>query len=243
MLTDIFTIVRKELKEFFMQRGSIRSGLTNIAIILVITGVLFPMQSGRQWITSPAGLISAAWFPLLLSMGLVADTFAGERERHTLETLLASRLSDQAILFGKMLAAILYGFVLGLIGMLLGALTVNLSIPGAGFYPLTNFVGALLFSLLGVTSIVGVGTLVSLHASSVRQAYQRLSLGFLVVWLPLILAPQFLPASSMAAIQRWLQSVNGAQVLQSVLLALFVVDVLLIRTALARFQRARLILD
>ena len=33
------------------------------------------------------------WFSLLLVINVVADSFAGERERHTLETLLASRLS------------------------------------------------------------------------------------------------------------------------------------------------------
>ena len=37
---------------------------------------------------------------------MIADGIPGERERHTLETLLASRLSDRSILLGKVMAAV-----------------------------------------------------------------------------------------------------------------------------------------
>ena len=42
----------------------------------------------------------------MMVSSLVADSFAGERERHTLETLLASRLPDRAILAGKLLVPV-----------------------------------------------------------------------------------------------------------------------------------------
>jgi ABC-2 type transport system permease protein len=243
MIYDIATITRKELKEIFVQRGSLRAGITNVLLVVGISGILFPLQFGREWITNPIGLVSVVWLPLFMSMGLVADAFAGERERHTLETLLASRLSDQAILFGKMLASILYGLGIGLGGLLVGALTINIIYPGAGFYPLSSFLGALLFSLLGMILVAGIGVLVSLHASTVRQAYQRMSLGFLVIWLPLILAPQFLPAASKAQIAGWLENVNGLQVSITAAVILLAIDLILVALANARFQRARLILD
>jgi ABC-type Na+ efflux pump permease subunit len=53
------------------------------------------------------------------------DTFAGERERHTLETLLASRLSDQAILIGKLAACTSYGWLLTIITIVVGVITIN----------------------------------------------------------------------------------------------------------------------
>lgn len=243
MLYDIVTITRKELKEIFVQRGSLRSGLSNVLIILAIIGILFPMQTGPEWVKSPIGLISVAWFPMFMSMGLVADAFAGERERHTLETLLASRLSDAAILFGKMLASVLYGLGIALAGMLLGALTVNLRTPGAGFYPFAYFAGALFFSLLGMVLVAGVGVLVSLHASNVRQAYQRMSIGFMLIWLPLILGPQFMPRAWRIELGLWLEQLNGGTVIAAVAAALLLIDLALIAITIARFQRSRLILD
>ena len=53
-------------------------------------GIVTPLQMGSLWLTSPLML---AYWPLLSSgmvSTLIADAFAGERERHTLETLLAT---------------------------------------------------------------------------------------------------------------------------------------------------------
>ena len=243
MLYDIFTITSKELKEIFVQRGSLRSGFSNLLIVIAIIGVLFPMQYGQDWVRSPVGLITTAWLPMFMSMGLIADAFAGERERNTLETLLSTRLSDQAILYGMMLAAIIYGSGITLVAMIVGAITVNLTFPGAGFYPLPMFLGAIGFSLLGMVLVSGIGVQVSLHASNVRQAYQRMSLGFMVLWLPLILGPQFLPDETMRGILNFLQRLNLTQAALIAAGALLVIDAVLIGLANARFQRSRLILD
>ncbi len=243
MFYDIITITRKELKEIFVQRGSLRAGITNVLIVVGIIGVLFPLQFGREWITHPVALVSGAWLPLFMSMGLVADAFAGERERHTLETLLASRLSDQAILFGKMLSAIVYGIGIGLAGMLLGAVTANLANPGAGFYPLGNFLGAMVFALLGIVLVSAIGVLVSLHASNVRQAYQRMSLGFMLIWLPLMLGPQFMPETWKMQLAQFLINLDLLQIAVIAGVALLVIDLIMIALARARFRRARLILD
>jgi ABC-2 type transport system permease protein len=243
MLYDISTITRKELKEIFVQRGSLRAGITNLLLIVAIGGILFPFQYGREWITSSIGLIMVAWLPLMMSMGLVADSFAGERERHTLETLLASRLSDQAILYGKMLAAVTYGLGIIVACMLLGALTVNLQFPGTGFYPLGNMLGALGFSLLVLLLVTGIGFQVSLHANNVRQAYQKMSLGFLLIWLPLMLAPQFMPEEWIRQIGVLVDNINGTQFVLFLAVALLIINAGLIALANARFQRAQLILD
>jgi len=243
MLYDILTIMRKDLKEIIVQRGSLRSGLANIAVILAITGILFPLQTGREWLTNPLGLISVVWLPLFMTMGLVADAFAGERERHTLETLLASRLSDQAVLFGKIAAAAVYGMAIALAGMMIGALTINLQSPGAGFYPAAIFLGALIFTLLGALLVTGLGVLVSLHAGTVRQAYQKMSLGFIILWLPLILGPMIFPERWLSQISLWLAQIDLKQAAVLAGAALAFLDAVLIGLAVKRFQRSRLILD
>lgn len=52
-------------------------------------GILVPAQSGSTWTTSPSTPFLIAWVTLGLVVSMTADSFAGERERHTLETLLA----------------------------------------------------------------------------------------------------------------------------------------------------------
>lgn len=243
MLYDILTVARKDMKEIFVQRGSLRSGLTYLMIIVIIGGVMFPLQLGREWLTNPLGLVMTSWLPVMMSMGLVADAFAGERERRTLETLLASRLSDQAILYGKMLAALAYGMAVVFTSLLLGALTVNLQYPGAGFYPPALFFGALGLNLLVLLLAVGIGVQVSMHSNNVRQAYQKMSVWFIVLWLPLIIGPQFMPDSWKQQIDVWLQSINVQQVVLFAAAALVVIDLGLVALANARFRRSRLILD
>jgi ABC-2 type transport system permease protein len=110
MINDITTIIWKEIKEIFLQRPNFRGGWAGLLVLLAVFGIFIPLQSGPAWVSSPANLAIWSWVPYLLVSGVVADSFAGERERHTLETLLASRLSDRAILFGKIGAALVYGW-------------------------------------------------------------------------------------------------------------------------------------
>jgi ABC-2 type transport system permease protein len=126
MITDIVTIMRKELKEMLFQRGQGRSSSIRMLIFIGVFGILLPMQNGIRSLTSPVGMVFWLWIPYMLISGVTADTFAGERERHTLETLLASRLSDRSILFGKLGAVIGYGWGMTLITILVNLLTVNL---------------------------------------------------------------------------------------------------------------------
>src|SRR5262245_25180006 len=108
MIDDVRTIVWKEWKEFFLQRGSSRRVMLASSLLpIVILGVVVPSRA-PNFVSNPLSLIAPALMPLLFIMALMADSFAGERERHTLETLLASRLSDQSILAGKITAGVLY---------------------------------------------------------------------------------------------------------------------------------------
>ena len=111
MLLDMWTIIRKDIKEVFSARGTgRRGGWMSILIFVGLLGILMPLQTGQQWLTNPVLPILWSWIPVFLVVSVVTDSFAGERERNTLETLLASRLSDRAILFGKIGAAVLYGW-------------------------------------------------------------------------------------------------------------------------------------
>ena len=108
MMTDIFTVAWKELREMLIQGDPRGRSKLSLLIVVAVFGVLIPLQNGPAWVDSPLSIIVWGWMPFLWVSGIVADSFAGERERHTLESLLATRLSDRAILFGKLLAAMLY---------------------------------------------------------------------------------------------------------------------------------------
>jgi len=248
MLKDIQTILWKEWKELLTGRG-VRGGWLNIVIMLGAFGIFLPYQFGPGLVTSPFSLAVWLWVPAFLVLQVIADSFAGERERHTLETLLASRLSDRAILLGKITAAMTYGCGLSIVSLVLGLVTINLAFGQAQLilYPLETSLGILAFTLLsgGLTATLGV--FISLRAATVRQAYQVMSIAIMVILFGGIYGIQGiakeLPPSIRDQVAGWFAQANLGQVilLGSVILA--AINAVLLAAALARFQRAKLILD
>ncbi len=244
MITDILTVAGKELREILTFGDARGRGKFSLLILIGVFGVFFPLQSGREWVSSPLSIMVWGWMPFLWVSGIVADLFAGERERHTLEALLATRLSDQSILFGKLLAALTYGFSLTWLVLLSSIVTINVvhGKNGLLFYPLETTIGALVFSIL-VSGLSGsIGVLVSLRAGSVRQAQQAMSAGMLILFLPFMLL-QFIPPSWLAAAGNMLENIQPVQVAVGLAAVLVVVEAILITIAKRLFQRSKLILD
>ncbi len=244
MIGDILTVMRKELREMFIQGDPRGRSKIGIIILVLIFGIVFPLQNGRSWVETPISIMVWGWMPFLWVSGIVADCFAGERERHTLEALLATRLSDRAILFGKILAAMLYGLILTWSIMLLALVTVNLT-AGRGellLYPLNLIGGALIFSILISSFSASLGVLVSLRAGSVRQAQQLMSAGMLFLFVPFMLL-QFLPRTFLASVVNMLQNADPVRVALMAALVLLMIDLVLILIGMRLFQRSRLILD
>ena len=245
MITDLLIMMWKEWKEMLLQHGGIRSGVLPMVIVpLGLLGVMLPWQMGRAWIESPLSLAVWAWMPLMLMASLIADSFAGERERHTLETLLASRLPDRAILFGKVCAVVTYGWGLTMLGVSMGLLTVNL-VHGRGellLYSWNFTIGILALSWLGAWLAAGAGVLVSLRAATVRHAQQVLMLAIMLLLFVPVYGVKLLPAEWRAQIAGTLAAGGAARLVLMIIVTLTVVDTSLIIAAMARFRRARLIL-
>jgi len=245
MIADIRTIVWKEWKELLFQRAHLRAGWLGIAMIVIVFGVFMPLQMGRAWVESPWVLFYWLWVPLFLVSSVVADSFAGERERHTLEALLSTRLPDRAILFGKLIAAIGYGWGITLVCLLVGIVTVNLRYRGDGlliYSPKVGF-GILALSLLSAGFIASAGVLISLRASSVRQAQQTMSISImLLIFIP-IFGSQALPLEWRKRLAEALMNAGATRIMFIVMAALIVLSIGLLAVAMARFKRARLIID
>lgn len=249
MIADILNVAQKELKEIVLARSTggfnRRGGPFSLLLLVGVFGIFLPYNSGPAWIDSPTTLFLWSWVPLFLVSSVTADSFAGERERHTLETLLASRLSDQAILFGKVLAAVLYGWGLAMVSVVLGVVTVNVAFWDGTLrlYPAGFAVAGILLALLGAGLAATAGVLVSLRSSSVRQASQTMSLAIVVMLLVPAFGLRALPPETQTRLMQGVMGLNLTQILLGVVAVLLVLDLALLGAAMARFKRARLILD
>ncbi len=247
MIADIVTIIGKELKEILNSRGNRRGGIVSILIFAGMFGIYLPLMTGPEWVQTPASLFYWAWLPFLMVSGVIADAIAGERERHTLETLLASRLSDTAILLGKVGAAIVYAWGLTIGIILISVVTVNVAFgfrDGTFYsYSPATVLGTLVFSFLIALFSAGLGILVSLRAETVRQAQQVVSVGFMVIFIPVLLLAQFLPRETVARLVAWAETADWTLVGILAALAFAVLDAVLLSLGKARFQRSKLILD
>lgn len=244
MISDVQPVVWKEWRELLRMSGSGRAALGRHIFSVGIIGVLWPWQFGLPFVHSGLAVALAAVTALMYIAGVAPDTFAGERERHTLETLLASRLPDHAILLGKILALIQYGCAAALIMLIIGLITVN-AIHGHGQLLLFSggqWLAFIVFTPLAAGLMAAIGVHVSLRAKTVKQAQQMLSTAVLVVlFLPAILYP-YVPPSWRDAAARALQSDSRLYMAGGLAAAMLLLQALLFVLAGARFKRGRLIL-
>jgi len=242
MIEDIRTIMWKEWKEITSDGGP--RGRMGLLLFIAIFGIFLPWQMGTLWFEPAVALAIWIWAPLLMILPMIADSFAGERERHTLETLLASRLSGRAILLGKYSFAVVYGIGTSWVSLLMGLVTANLAY-GQGkllIYSPTIILGIIVLSLLSTGLATGCGILFSLRASSVRRAQQILSLiSILLIFVP-IYGIQALPMKWRALLSRFFLTLDKMNLIEVIAVIFFVCNVLLLVAAIAKTRRTKLIL-
>jgi ABC-2 type transport system permease protein len=240
MLTDIAIVVSKELREIVFPDGRLQGGARNILAFVAIVGLLFPLQTGPAWFTSWM-TVQAACFPIILVLGFTADSFAGERERHTLETLLATRLGEAAIVVGKVLAIVVYAWMLMVACQLVAAVGLNVVHRDRGlmFYRPAILLSILVIGLLAALVTSAMGVLVSLTAPTVRAAAQRMLVPFLAIFALPALAPFVLSRLHWAHLPARLTP--GTMVVL-VGVACGLLAVAFMSLAIARFTRERVVL-
>jgi len=246
MNADFITVLWKEWKEIVLERSASGAGSYRPLILVAVLGIFVPFKMPPERFFSAAQLLLPTFLSAFVITAVIADSFAGERERHTLETLLASRLSDRSILFGKIAASMAYGWLMSIACIVAGTITVNV-VNWHGEILIYHDAASWLIIALGPPLMGGliatVGVLVSLHAATVRQAQQTLAVGFMVVMFGIIFGSTMLPAEWRIWFGKilftWSQA-NLALAAASVILA---IDLALLGAVMARFQRARLVLD
>jgi ABC-2 type transport system permease protein len=241
MFDDIKTVMWKEFKEI----TSNKQVLFGLLLIIPVFGAMVPWDFGRSFVEEPYLVPALSLIPMLLVINILTDSFAGERERHTLESLLATRLSDHAILFGKILAAVAYGWGATIVIILTGLITVNVAF-GQGqllmFSPLACLL-ILLITLLLCILITSLGMLWSLRAATVKQAETGFLIGIAATAFVPMAALYILPDNLKEQALDQLINIGKDNAMVLVLFALLAINVIVLSVAMSRFQRNKLILD
>lgn len=242
MIDDIKTVFWKEVKEEIISNKQVLLGLL---VTVPVFGVILPWNMGRAYMDEPYLLIFLSMLPLVMVINILTDSFAGERERHTLETLLATGLSDHAILFGKILSAVSYAWGATILTILAGLITVNVGF-GQGqlllFSPLEGLLIFLITLLLSIL-ITSAGVLVSLRASTVRQAETSFIVGMAVVGIIPMVVYYLLPANFKEPVMDQLVGVGLDNVMLMLVFVLVALIAIVVSVAMNKFQRNKLILD
>jgi len=238
-------MVWKEWREFRDQLLSLRRGGLSALILALILGVVAPVQLGPEWVESK--LIIAYWPFLAATMvsSLIADSVAGERERHTLETLLASRLADSAILLGKIIAAVLYGLGFAVANLVIGLVAVNVAHGNGGLilFGARQLIATIAFTILASLLMAGIGVFISLRASTVKQAQQAFGIAIIVLTMGPLLLFNALEYETRNRVIARLSGLGELRIYAYVTAALTIASIIVIGGALARFKRGKLVLD
>jgi ABC-type Na+ efflux pump permease subunit len=170
--------------------------------------------------------------PLMYASVIAAESFAGERERKTIEALLYTPATDIELFLGKTLAAFIPALVITLVSFLAYTLVLNVVsyplmqhiwFPLASWFPLIFWVAPAI-ALLGITFTV----LISAKVQTFMGAYQ--SSGSLVVLVLGLLAGQ---ATGVLYLSPLVGLLIG--------LVLWLVDLFLIRLSIKSFNREKLL--
>ncbi|MFQ6074620.1 MAG: ABC transporter permease subunit [Candidatus Bathyarchaeia archaeon] len=125
--------------------------------------------------------------PLMVPVFIAADSFAGERERKTIEPLLASPVSDIELFLGKVLTAFVPSMFISFIAFVIATCLFNwsaLQVFGYIIFPdIPYFIMMIVLTPLATIFSISIVVLISARVVSVRDASQ---IGGVVI-VPLIL--------------------------------------------------------
>ena len=170
--------------------------------------------------------------PVMGSSVIAADSFAGEKERNTLEALLATPLTDSELLLGKILVSFIPGMGITILGFLLYTATIDLmTVNTFGTYIMPTVPWIVLILVLAPTLAllaIGVTVIISSRVKGFREA-QQLSALLIIPILGLL----FGQASGYLML--------GSFVMIALSIGIAIVDLIVFRFGLRLFQREKIL--
>jgi ABC-2 type transport system permease protein len=181
VMRGLGAVVRKELLEVIGDRHARRGGYVQGVMHVLVLGVLLPASQAPLWRAQhPVTVLFFALLPGVAAASVAADAFAGERERHTLETLLVTPLAPRTILVGKTLASVAWGTLVACVSLIVATITVN--VAAGAFVPapivILTAIGAAVSSSLLMASVAIV---ISMKVPVARATQQIASIATFLI--------------------------------------------------------------
>ncbi len=202
----------------------------------VMKEIISGLTEAQTGIVMMLGYLFAPFFlilPLMYATVIAAESFAGERERKTLEALLYTPATDGELFVGKVLAGFIPAVLITWISFIFYALIVNgigfpvmgrIWFPLPSWYPLIFWVSPAI-SLLGVSATV----LISSKVQTFMGAYQA-SASLVVLVLALLVGQ----ATGVLYLSVWVSFLLG--------LVFWLIDGVLVFLAVRGFNRTALLI-
>ncbi len=234
--TPSFIIARRELTDVLTDwRVLVPMAVLTFALPLALAG---GVRFAVGFVPDAAVLASLVPFAALLvgfvpaSFALISalESFVGERERNSLESLLAMPMSDRALYLGKLVAALIVPTLASLLGMMVFLALIRIffaDLYAAGMSGMVLIQISLMISTITLLMVAGA-VVISSHTSSVRAA-TLLASGILV------------PTSVVIQLTALLFIARRYDLLWYVLAALAVIALALVRSGLLSFNREEIL--
>jgi uncharacterized membrane protein SpoIIM required for sporulation/ABC-type transport system involved in multi-copper enzyme maturation permease subunit len=174
----------------------------------------------------PFALMIVGFFPLSFSLIIALESLVGEKERNSLEPLLSSPISDSSLYLGKLLSSMIPPLCASYLGITTYLAGLYYSIQ---YVPeITVLVQILVLTTLEALVMVAGAVVISCHTTSVRAA--NLLASFIIIPMSFLLQGE-------SVLLFW----GNYDVLWSIIAALIVATILLVRTGMQSFSREEIL--
>lgn len=234
--TPSLIIIRRELTDVLTDwRVLVPMSVLTFALPLALTGgvrfaVGFVPEAQVLASLVPFAALLVGFVPASFALISALESFVGERERNSLESLLAMPMGDRSLYSGKLVAALIVPTLASLLGMMIFLALIRIFFPdlyAGGMSGMVLLQISLLISTITLLMVSGA-VVISSHTSSVRAA-TLLASGILV------------PTSVVIQLTALLFIARRYDLLWYVLAALAVIAVALVRSGLMSFNREEIL--
>jgi uncharacterized membrane protein SpoIIM required for sporulation/ABC-type transport system involved in multi-copper enzyme maturation permease subunit len=229
-------IARRELTDVLTDwRVLVPMGVLTLALPLALAGgvrfaVGFVPDAVVLASLVPFAALLVGFVPASFALISALESFVGERERNSLESLLAMPMSDRALYMGKLVAALIVPTLASLLGMMIFLALIRIffaDLYTRGMNGMVLIQISLMISTITLLMVAGA-VVISSHTSSVRAA-TLLASGILV------------PTSVVIQLTALLFIARRYDLLWYLLAALAVIAVALVRSGLMSFNREEIL--
>lgn len=235
LLGTSFVITRREVKDQFRDWRII---FPIIILTLFFPGLMnFTARAAVRFVSNygaplvaerliPFLLMIVGFFPISVSLVIALESFVGEKERHSIEPLLSSPLSDAQLFFGKLMAAIVTPLLASYLGICVYLIGVYRQV---GWVPEPILITQiLLLTTVQALVMVSAAVVISAQTTSVRAA--NLLASFVIIPMAILIQGE-------SIVMFWARYT----ILWWVIAGLAIVAILFIRAGMAHFSREELL--